>query len=280
METAAQPREAGLARLEAIIHGYGPTITAFSGGVDSTLVAVVAARVHRDRALAVTGVSPSLATSERTQAQSLATCLKLAHRLIATGEMARPAYRANMGDRCYHCKTDLYARLRALAAQEGYAAVASGDNLDDLSGHRPGMRAAAEHGVKTPLIEAGLGKAEVRDLALQLKLPNHAKPAAPCLASRIPHGTRVEPEILQRIEAAETAVRALGFSEFRVRHHGNLARLEIAGGELLRAFERRVDLVRAIKRVGYRWVALDLETFRSGSLNVVLQDQEQRPSKD
>jgi uncharacterized protein len=267
--TSPQSSERALARLEAVIRGYGPTLTAFSGGVDSTLVAVIAARVHGDRALAVTGVSASLASSEREHATALAAELKLRHRLIDTHELSRPGYRQNAGDRCYHCKTELFERLRELASAEGFAAIASGDNLDDLGDHRPGLRAATEHEVRKPLIEAELDKPMIRAIASLLGLPNHQKPAAPCLASRVPAGTRVSPEILAQIEAAEAGVRALGFVEFRVRHHGELARIELPIAELPRALERRVELLAAVKRAGYLFVALDLAGFKSGSLNIL-----------
>jgi len=267
--TSQTPTDEALARLEAVVRSYGPTLTAFSGGVDSTLVAVVAARVHGERALAVTGVSASLASSEREHATQLASELGLRHRLIDTHELARPGYRQNAGDRCYHCKTELFERLRELAAAEGFAAIASGDNLDDLGDHRPGLRAATEHEVRKPLIEAQLGKAMIRAIASQLGLPNHQKPAAPCLASRVPAGTRVSPEILAQIEAAEAGVRGLGFAEFRVRHHGELARIELPIAELTRAVECRVELLAAVKRAGYLFVAVDLAGFKSGSLNVL-----------
>jgi uncharacterized protein len=259
-----------LERLEAIVAGYGPTITAFSGGVDSTLVAVVAARVHGERALAVTGVSSSLASSEREHAEAIAKQLGLRHRWIDTHELERPGYRANAGDRCYHCKTELFERLTVLAAREGFDAVASGDNLDDLGGHRPGLQAAAEQGVRKPLVEAGMGKDQIRALARSLGLPNHEKPAAPCLASRVPHGTRVDPQTLSQVERAEAGVRALGFAELRVRHHGELARIELPASELARAIESRHALIAAIKRAGYLFVTLDLAGFRSGSLEVLL----------
>src|SRR5690554_123277 len=230
----ADPNSDALARLEAVIRAYGPTITAFSGGVDSTLVAVVAARVHGDRALAVTGVSASLAGSEREHATQLAAELGLRHRLIDTHEIARPGYQQNAGDRCYHCKTELFEVLDALARAEGFSAVASGDNLDDLGGHRPGLRAAAELDVRKPLVEARFGKALIRSVAEQLGLPNHQKPAAPCLASRVPAGTRVSAKVLAQIDAAEASVRGLGFVGFRVRHHGELARIELAIDDLPR----------------------------------------------
>lgn len=267
--TPTNSSDEALARLEAVIRSYGPTLTAFSGGVDSTLVAVVAARVHGEQALAVTGVSASLASSERELASQLAAELGLRHRLIDTHELARPGYRQNAGDRCYHCKTELFERLRELALAEGFAAVASGDNLDDLGDHRPGLRAATELEIRKPLIEAQLDKAMIRTIAAQLGLPNHQKPAAPCLASRVPAGTRVSPEILAQIEAAEAGVRGLGFAEFRVRHHGELARIELPIAELPRALEHRAALLAAVKRAGYLFVALDLAGFKSGSLNIL-----------
>jgi len=258
-----------LARLEAALRDCGPTVTAFSGGVDSTLVAVVAARVHGERALAVTGVSASLAASEREHASALATELGLRHQLVDTHEITRPGYRANLGDRCYHCKTELFERLAELAADGGYACVVSGDNLDDLGGHRPGLRAAEELAVRKPLVEAGLGKAQIRALAAHLGLPNHRKPAAPCLASRVPAGVEVDAQTLAKIERAEAGVRAQGFVGFRVRHHGELARIELPVADLARGLERRRELVSACRRAGYLFVTLDLAGFRSGGLNVL-----------
>lgn len=256
-----------LARLEEILSSYGPTLVAFSGGVDSTLVAAAAARALGERAVAVTGVSGSLAESEREAAGALTRRLGIRHRYLETHEMDDPAYRANQGDRCYHCKSELFDRLGELAEAEGYAAIATGDNLDDLGGHRPGMQAAAERRVRHPLIQAGLGKASIRALARALGLPNHAKPAAPCLASRVPAGTAVSPEVLARIEAAEAGVRRLGFPVLRVRHHDQVARLELPSDDLLRALDRRRELAAACRAAGYTWVSLDLDGFRSGSLH-------------
>ena len=260
--------------MEGLIQGYGPTLTAFSGGVDSTLVAVASQRVWGDRALAVTGLSASLAAAEREHAESLARDLGLRHRSVDTHEMLRPGYRANLGDRCYHCKTELFERLVREAATESMAAVASGDNLDDVrpGAHRPGMRAAEENGVRKPLIDAELRKQDVRELASLLGLPNDQKPASPCLASRVPHGVSVSPEILGMIDRAESGVRALGFKILRVRHHGEVARVELPAKDLPQAVERRSAIVAAVKKAGYLWVTLDLAGFRSGSLNVVLDD--------
>ena len=262
-------------RLSECIRGYGSAVVAYSGGVDSTLVAVVAHRELGARALAVTGISASLSGSERIHAMDLAKNLALSHRCMDTDELSRPGYRANAGDRCFHCKSELFERLRSLAEREGFAHVLSGDNLDDVrpGGHRPGMRAAAAWSVQKPLIEAGLGKEDVRALAKMLDIPNHAKVASPCLASRVPHGVAVDREVLAKIERAEAAVRTLGFTQFRVRHHGDIARIELGGAELERAIVERAALVRGVKAAGYEWVTLDLAGFRSGSLNVVLKGE-------
>ena len=256
-----------LARLEEILAAYGPTLVAFSGGVDSTLVAAAAARALGEEALAVTGVSGSLAASEREAAGALTERLGIRHRYLETYEMQDPDYRANAGDRCYFCKSELFDRLVTLAEAEGFAAIATGDNLDDLGGHRPGMQAAAERRVRHPLIEASLGKEQIRALARALGLPNHAKPAAPCLASRVPAGTPVSPEVLARVEAAEAGVRALGFPVLRVRHHDQVARVELPSEDLPRALELRRELGVACRAAGYTWVTLDLDGFRSGSLH-------------
>ncbi len=269
-ESGAASPESDLLRLEAIVSGYGPTLTAYSGGVDSTVVAVVAARALGAAALAVTGVSASLSKVEGAAAVSLAGELGLEHRVVDTDELSSPEYRANSGDRCYHCKAELFDRLTDIARREGFSAVASGDNRDDLGDHRPGMRAGEERSVRRPLVEAGLGKERVRALARHLGLPNHDKPATPCLASRVPHGVSVDAGVLGRVERAEAVLRDLGFELFRVRHHDDVARVEVPEADMDRALARRKEIVSGLREAGYRWVTLDLAGFRSGGLNVVL----------
>ena len=213
----------------------GRVIVAFSGGVDSSLVAALAARALGPDALAVTAVSPALAHGELDGARGVASAIGIAHETISTDELARPGYRANAEDRCYHCKSELYDSLAALAAERGYDVVLSGANADDVGDWRPGLVAASEHGVIHPLLEAGVTKAQVRELARALGVPSAEKVASPCLASRVPHGTPVDPETLRQIDAAEQAVRALGYLVLRVRHHGDLGKLELAADELERA---------------------------------------------
>ncbi|MFQ5426627.1 MAG: ATP-dependent sacrificial sulfur transferase LarE [Gaiellales bacterium] len=257
-----------VAELEARIGACGSAVVAFSGGVDSSLVAALAARALGERALAVTAVSPALATGELDGASAVAAKVGIAHETVRTAELDRAGYRANGPDRCYHCKTELYDRLLTLAEERGFRAVLSGANADDLGDWRPGLRAAAERGVLHPLVEAGIGKEGVRSLARTLGVPSAEKPASPCLASRIPHGSPVTPEALARIDRAERELRGRGYRVLRVRHLGDQARVELGEEEIRRAAspERRREIVAAVESAGYREIEIAEAPFRSGSL--------------
>jgi uncharacterized protein len=245
-------------------------VVAFSGGADSAFLAWVAhEHLGPNKVRAVTAVSPSLAPSELADCRALAAEWGVRWTGLPTDELANPAYVANAGDRCYHCKAELLDALAPLAAEDE-ATVVLGVNLDDLGDHRPGQQAATERGAVFPLVDAGYTKAEIRDTSKALGLRTWDKPAAACLASRVPYGTRVTIGTLRSVADAEAALHRLGFRQLRVRHYGDLARIELDGADLADAVNRRAEIVAAVRAAGYTYVTVDLEGFRSGNLNQAL----------
>ncbi len=263
------------ARVRALIHSYGSVLVACSGGVDSVLLAAVAAEVLGDKAVAATAVSPSLASGELDDARAAALAAGIRHLEVPTNELDNAAYAANAPDRCFHCKDTAYSTFADLALREGIAVVIDGTNADDNSDFRPGRRAARERNVRSPLAEVGVTKQEIRDWARELGLAVWDKPAAACLSSRVPYGSPVTLEKLTRIDRAESALKALGFRQCRVRDHGTVGRVEIEPAQLGQLLDRRLAVVEALKTAGFSYVALDLEGFRSGSMNEVITAQPQ-----
>ena len=270
MPSSADKRSNLLANIAA----HGSCAVAYSGGVDSAVVAKAAFEALGDKAVAVTGTSASLATGELEQAEEIARLIGIRHEVIQTDEFEQPDYLRNAPDRCYHCKTELYTQLERVLPKLGVKVILNGANADDAGDYRPGMTAATEHAVHSPLAECGITKAEVRELAAAWNLPVWDKPASPCLSSRVAYGEEVTPERLAMIDAAEQFLRANGLKICRVRYHrGELARIEVSPDELQLLCEPglRRELAAEFRRLGFKFVTIDLEGFRSGSLNQLLQ---------
>ena len=259
-------------RLFSALRGIDSLLVAFSGGADSAYLAWAAHQVLGERALAVTALSASFSRHDHEQAEAFVRSSGVRHQFIETHEFQNPLYVANNADRCYHCKDELFDRMALLAKQSNFSAIAYGINADDTRDFRPGHRAAREHRVLAPLLDAALHKDEIRELSCRAGLPTWDRPASACLSSRIPYGIAVTPELLDKIDRAESVLRDLGFRQFRVRAHGELARIELAQDELARGFEPALwqQMAARIKAVGFAFVTLDLEGYRQGSLNSLL----------
>ena len=264
--------EEKLARLKDILQDMGSVLVAYSGGVDSTFLAVTAHEVLGNKALAVFAASPVAPPMEKEEAASLAHNIGLRFKIIDSNEMSNPDFVANPPERCYYCKRELFSELKPLAKAEGLKWIADGTNADDLHDFRPGRKASAEAGIRSPMLEAGLTKTEIRQLSHAKSLPTWDRPASPCLASRIPYGIPVTAETLNKIARGEQYLHNLGIRELRLRHHGDIARIELAPADMAKIItpEIRQDIVTHLKALGYKYVALDLTGYRIGSLNEVL----------
>ena len=260
--------------LKSIINRYDSAVVAFSGGIDSSLVAYVAGEVLGNNALAVTSGSASLKRSDLQLAETLGKDWNLSHEIIVTDELSKPDYRRNPVDRCFHCKTSLYTSLDVICKERSIDVIFNGTNLDDLGDHRPGLMAADNYQVCSPLVEAGFHKSDVRQLADELGLKNADKPQSACLSSRFPYGTSIDEQLLSQVEQAETVLESLGFTQFRVRHHGDLARIEVTENELEKAMDHRLHINETLGDLGYRYITLDMIGFRSGSLNEGLKKEQ------
>jgi len=259
-------------RLKALLREMNCAVLAYSGGVDSSLLLKAAAEVMGPHLIAVTAVSETYPPNELAGAKEFARTLGVTHRILHTAELASEDFILNSPERCYFCKKELFGKLKAIADTEGIVFVLDGSNADDLRDHRPGRKAAEEFAVRSPLVEAGFSKAEVRDRAHMLNLPVWDKPSLACLSSRIPYGTRITLEILQTVLRAEEHLRSRGFRQVRVRHHGDTARIEVESADFSKLLDSEVskEIVLALKGLGYTYVCLDLEGYRTGSMNEVV----------
>jgi uncharacterized protein len=260
-------------KLKEILINTDNMVVAYSGGTDSSLVLKVAHDVLGDKVVGMTAVSASLPEADRIEAEEIARQIGAKHVLVESDEISDPDYLANTPNRCFFCKKETYGKLRLYAKEHGFGVIMDGTNADDSGDYRPGRQAAREYNVRSPLLEAGFSKAEIRQLAKELGLPNWNKPAAACLSSRIPYGTTITLKALSQVERAEALLHGLGLRQLRVRHHGQVARIEAEPGDFPLLLDQREEIVSRLKALGYAYVALDLAGFRSGSMNEVIQIQ-------